>query len=182
MKFLKKSFDLTQELFVKDVMNLSENWSEIRTHFNKSFSSNFHVAVGSIDGDGFPTVTPIGSLFLNGNQTGFYFEKFPTRLPKYAGINQKICALAVNSGTRLWLRSLLRGKFNQYPGIKLYGELGQQRDATEIEVNRLKKRMRATRGLKGHTYLWGDMQKVREVHFVKAEMVNLGRMTEGLIQ
>ena len=55
------------------MIDLKENWTAIRTHFNKSVSSSLHVSIGSVNKDGQPTVTPIGSLFLNKGQKGFYF-------------------------------------------------------------------------------------------------------------
>ena len=105
-------------------MDLKLNWDKIRKHFNRSFSSNFHVSIASIGADDTPTVTPIGSLFLNNDQTGFYFEKYPSKLQTYSGINKKICVLAVNSNTWFWIKSLFIGRFNKYPAIKLYGVLG----------------------------------------------------------
>lgn len=161
-------------------MNISVNWKEIRTHFNKSFRSNFHVSIASVDAESNPTVTPIGSLFLNKNHSGFYFEKYPNKLPKNAKENNKICALAVNSNTWFWLKSLFRGKFRSYPAIKLYGELGQKRKATDIEISRLNRRMKATKGMKGNNYLWGDMEIVRDITFTKAEKINFGKMTQDL--
>lgn len=65
-------------------MDIKLNWLEIKKHFNKSFRTNFHVSIASVDKENSPTVTPIGSLFLNNNQTGYYFEKFPTKLPETA--------------------------------------------------------------------------------------------------
>ena len=61
-------------------MDIQENWTAIRKHFNTSFRSNFHVSIASVDDQNLPTVTPIGSLFLNRGQNGFYFEKFPKHL------------------------------------------------------------------------------------------------------
>ena len=161
-------------------MELITNWSKIRQHFNRSFRSNSHVTIASVDSENNPTLTPIGSLFLNADQTGFYFEKYPTKLSKYARINSKICVLAVNSNKWFWTKSLFRGKFINYPAIKLYGKLGQKREATEIEISRLNKRMRATKAMKGNKYLWGDMHFVREMTFTKAEKINLGEMTKDL--
>ena len=161
-------------------MDIKTNWNKIRLHFSKSFRSNFHVSIASVDSENNPTVTPIGSLFLNKNLTGFYFEKYPSKLPVYAKINRKICVLAVNSSTWFWIKSLIRGKFKNYPAIKLYGELGQKREATKIEITRLNKRMVTTGGMKGNTYLWGDMKLVREITFTKAEKINLGEMTKDL--
>lgn len=161
-------------------MDIISNWKEIKLHFNKSFRSNFHVSIATVASDNMPTVTPIGSLFLNGDQTGFYFEKYPVRLPKYSKINKNICILAVNSNSWFWLNSLFKGKFNSYPGIKLYGKLGGLRKATDIEIKRLNRRMKMTKGMKGHKYLWGSMTMVRELTFTKAENINLGEMTKRL--
>jgi hypothetical protein len=161
-------------------MDLQTNWLEIRNHFNKSFRTNFHVSIASVDNENNPTVTPIGSLFLNSNQTGFYFEKFPTKLPKNSEQNKNICVLGVNSNALFWLTSLFKGRFSSYPAIKLYGKLGDRRKATEIEIQRLNTRMNATKWLKGNEYLWGRMEHVRDITFTKAEKVNLGTMTENL--
>ncbi len=161
-------------------MDIKTDWSTIRLHFNKSFRSNFHVSIGSVNSENKPTVTPIGSLFLNDNQTGFYFEKFPSKLPIHVKTNRNICALGVNSGRFFWLKSLFKGKFVNYPAIKLYGELGERREATPKETNRLNRRMKATKALKGNKYLWGKMEFVREISFIKAEKVNLGKMTNEL--
>jgi hypothetical protein len=161
-------------------MDIKKDWKKIREHFNKSFRSNFYISVASVDAENNPTVTPIGSLFLNDDQTGFYFEKYPTKLPIHATTNRNICALAVNSGALFWLRSLFKGKFKNYPAIKLYGELGDKRKVSDIESNRLKRRMRITNGLKGNKYLWGEMEFVRDIKFIKAEKINLGEMTKDL--
>ncbi len=161
-------------------MDLSSNWDKIRLHFNKSFRSNFHVSIASVTSDNIPTVTPIGSLFLNNDQTGFYFEKYPTKLPMYSKINKKICILAVNSNRWFWINSLFKGRFSSYPGIKLYGKLGERRKAKEIDIKRLNRRMKMTKGMKGHKYLWGSMTMVREIEFTKAEQINLEKMTDKI--
>ncbi|WP_027067399.1 MULTISPECIES: hypothetical protein [Maribacter] len=161
-------------------MNITLDWRKIRTHFNKSFSSNFHISIASVDSDNNPTVTPIGSLFLNDDQTGFYFEKFPKKLPLHATTNKNVCLLGVNSSRVFWLRALFKERFSDHPAIKLYGELDERRLATEQETKRLNRRMRMTKGLKGNTYLWGKMEYVRDIKFTKAEKINLGKMTASL--
>ncbi|MBI3221187.1 MAG: hypothetical protein HYZ44_16885 [Bacteroidetes bacterium] len=161
-------------------MDIQKNWIEIRKHFNKCFRTNFHVSIASVDKDNNPTVTPIGSLFLNSNLTGFYFEKFPTKLPENSKDHKNVCILVVNSSTIFWLAALFKGKFESYPAIKLYGQLGDRRKATDIEVKRLNSRMKITKWLKGNDYLWGNMETVREITFTKAEKINLGKMTEAL--
>lgn len=161
-------------------MDIIKNWQAIKNHYNKSFSSNLHVAIASVDMENNPTVTPIGTLFLNGDQTGFYFEKFPTKLPENVNHNKNICVLGVNSSKWFWLKSLYKLKFNHYPALKLYGALGKKREATEIEISRLNRRMKMTSLLKGNTYLWGDMEYVREISFTQVEKVNIGKMTSHL--
>ena len=161
-------------------MDIIENWQKIRDHFNKSFRSNFHVSIASVDIEGNPTATPIGSFFLNDDQTGFYFEKYPQSLPIHAEYNNRICVLAVNSGIWFWLKSLYSEGFKNYPAIKLYGELSEKRKATKIEINRLNRRMNSTKWTKGNKYLWGDMETVRDIVFTRAEKVNIGKMTNKL--
>jgi len=161
-------------------MNIKTDWKIIRHHFNKSFSSNLHISIASVDSTNNPTVTPIGSLFLNDNQTGFYFEKFPSKLPEHAKVNPKVCLLGVNSGRLFWIKALFREKFYDYPAIKLYGELGERRKATEKEISLLNRRMKIAKGLKGNKYLWGKMEFVRVILFTRAEKINLGKMTNEL--
>ncbi|MBJ2173294.1 hypothetical protein JBL43_03545 [Aureibaculum sp. A20] len=161
-------------------MDITNNWKAIRSHFNNSFKSNLHVSIASVDTKNNPTVTPVGTLFLNGDQTGFYFEKYISKLPENAKSNNNICVLAVNSNKWFWLKSLYNLKFNTYPALKLYGKLGIKREASEIEISRLKKRMKSTNTLKGNKYLWGDMVHVREVYFTNVEKINIGKMTSHL--
>jgi hypothetical protein len=161
-------------------INIEENWSKIKNHFRKCTNANMHVAISSVNEKNIPTITPIGSLFLNDDQTGFYFEKFATKLRKNSKTNRNICLLAVNSNKWFWLRSLLTGKFSEYPAVRLYGELGEKRDASPNEFRAFQRRVRSTRRLKGHQYLWKDMCQVREITFTKAEKINLGNMTKKL--
>ena len=161
-------------------MDILTDWKIIRSHFNKSFSSNFYISIASVDSENNPTVTPIGSLFLNDNQTGFYFEKFPSKLPEHAKNNPKVCLLGVNSGRIFWIKSLFKGRFTDFPAMKLYGELGERRKATKGEIKRLNRRMNITKGFKGNTYLWKKMEFVREIKFTKSEKINLGKMTTEL--
>ena len=161
-------------------MDIVADWKEIRKHFNKSFSNNFHFSIASVDADNRPTVTPIGSLFLNKDQSGFYFEKYPSKLPLHSETNKHICVLAVKSGTCFWLKALFRNRFYTHPAIKLYGTMGEKRKATSLEIKRLNRRMKVTRYLKGNAYLWGSMEYVRDITFTSAEKINLGEMTGHL--
>ncbi|MDD7913433.1 hypothetical protein [Polaribacter ponticola] len=161
-------------------INLEENWQKIRRHFSKSFGANMHVSIASVNEENQPTVTPIGSLFLNDDLTGFYFEKFATKLNVNSKVNKNICVLAVNSSKLLWFKSLFKMNFSEYPAIKLYGELGVKREATKKESRVFQRRIRQTKMLKGSKYLWQDMSLVREIKFTKGEKINLGKMTKEL--
>jgi len=169
------------KVFKNRIMDIKTNWQLIRKHFNKSFKTSLSVSIATVDKDNKPTVTPIGTVFLNKDQTGFYFEKFPEKIPENIKTNKSICVLAVNSSKWFWIKALYKLRFNDYPAIRLYGELGEKRKATEIEISRLNRRMRTTKGLKGNTYLWGKMDFVREIKFTKAEGVNIGKMTSELL-
>lgn len=161
-------------------IDIQKDWKKIKDHFRKCIRNNMHIVIGSVDADHNPTVIPIGSLFLNDDQTGFYFEKFATKLNKNSEHNKNICILAVNSNKWFWMRSLYKGKFSDYPGVKLYGELGEKRDATSKEFRAFQRRVRKTKRLKGYHYLWKDMAQIREIKFTKAEKINLGTMTKEL--
>lgn len=162
-------------------MDIKENWQLIKEHFNVSFKTSLCVSMASVDKDNEPTVTPIGTVFLNKDQTGFYFEKFPKKIPINVKTNKNICVLAVNSSKWFWIKALYKSKFNTYPAIRLYGELGEKRKATDIEISRMNRRMRTTKGLKGNMYIWGKMEFVREIKFIKAEGINIGKMTNELL-
>ena len=159
-------------------MDIIEHWKDIREHINKSVRSSLHVSIASVNIEGNPTVTPIGSLFLNRHQKGFYFERYTSNLPLNGRHNKNICVLAVNSNLGFWISSLINSKFKKHPAIKLYGVLGERRKASEIELSRLKKRTRFFKiSKKGYKDLWGDMNYVRDITFTKAEKMKLGNLT-----
>ncbi|WP_074407622.1 MULTISPECIES: pyridoxamine 5'-phosphate oxidase family protein [Aquimarina] len=161
-------------------MDSIANWKFIRKHFNVTYKTSLSVAIASVDNDNKPTVTPIGTFFLNKDQTGFYFEKFPKKIPHNVKTNKNVCVLGVNSSKWFWIKALYKLKFDSYPAIRLYGMLGEKRKATDIEISRLNRRMKTTKGLKGNAYLWGNMEYVRDIKFTTAEGVNIGKMTEVL--
>jgi len=76
--------------------------------------------------------------------------------------NPKVCLSGLYSGRLFWIKALFQEKFSDYPAIKLYGELDERREATEAEIERLKRRMKITNV------------------FGKAEKVDLGKMTDHL--
>ncbi len=163
-------------------MDLHNNWHEVKNHFRESFKSSFHFAIATVNENGEPHVTPIGSLILGKPGVGFYFEKFPKNLPRNLGINNQVCILAVNSARWFWMKSLISGRFSYPPAVRLHGVAGELREATERETELWQKRVKSVSFSKGHALLWRDMSMVREIRFTRMEPVQLGKMTHGLWQ
>ncbi len=160
-------------------MEIEADWQAIKKLFRHSFTSSFHYAISSVTEDGEPHVTPIGSLILGAPGYGFYFEEFPSQLPRNLEANQQVCVLAVNSSRWFWLRSLIRGKFEVPPGIRLSGKAGKTREATDEEVSLWQKRVRSVRFTKGHALMWRNMRTVRDIEFTRIEPIDIGRMTNN---
>ena len=70
--------------------------------------------------------------------------------------------------------------FTTPPGVRLFGTVGEQRDATPAEVERLAASIRTTRGLKGHELLWGSLRRVRDMRFTAFAPVEYPVMCDGL--
>jgi hypothetical protein len=155
----------------------AENWPTIRRNFRHGFATSLHVAIATVDADGQPNATPIGSFFLNRDGfTGFYFEIFTKNIPANAKANPKVCIMAVNSGRWYWLKSLLFGKFETPPMTKIYGTLGERRAPTAAEIERGNRRLGLMKILPGGKKLFGNMAFVREIKFDEFEVAKLGSM------
>ncbi len=59
-------------------MDMKKNWLIIR----EIFRGTFNMVIASINEDGSPHISPIGSIHLRNDCTGYYLERFPVRLPK----------------------------------------------------------------------------------------------------
>lgn len=161
-------------------MKLNENWPAIKRVFDQAFRSSFHYAIATINEDGEPHVTPIGSLFLCDPGRGFYFEEFTQQLPCNFQYNKQVSVLAVNSSRWFWLKSLFLGKFLSPPAIRLYGTAGEVRAATSEEIKLWQHRVKQARYSKGYALLWANMKMVRDINFSRVEPVHLGKMTRDV--
>jgi hypothetical protein len=74
-----------------------------------------HCSIATVDAQLQPTITPIGTLFLRENQTGFFFETYAESFKEHLPQNNKACIQAVNSSRLFWLKSLFKGKFRIIP-------------------------------------------------------------------
>ncbi|WP_328290549.1 pyridoxamine 5'-phosphate oxidase family protein [Nocardia aurantiaca] len=59
-------------------MTLEQNWDRIRDTVSRAG----HCAIASVDRDGSPHVTPIGTFFLRDDATGFYFDQYTEALAR----------------------------------------------------------------------------------------------------
>ncbi len=162
---------------------LDEQWHTAWALVKRSFRSSLHYAFASVNADGTPHVTPIGSLLLKEDAPdGLYFELFTRQLPHNLEQQPQVCILAVNSSKWFWLRALVLGRFPSPPAVRLRGTVGERRQATQAEIALFRKRVGWSRWLKGHQLLWGNLHfvRVREIHFDSIEPVRLGAMTRGL--
>lgn len=161
-------------------MKIENHWDTIRQIVQEAFKTSQHYAFATANEDGTPHITPIGSLILRGNKTGFFFEEFPDKMRKNFKNNKRVCVLAINAGKFYWLKSLLKGRFAHPPGVRLMGTVGERRKATEEEIAAWQKRVRFAKGLRGYSLLWKNMNWVRDIHFDGFEPVHVGKMTAGL--
>jgi len=90
-------------------MEIETHWNIVKKIFKQSFSSSFHFSIATVDENGKPHVTPIGSLILGNPGQAIYFEEFPSKLPINLKTNKHVSILAVNSSKWFWLKSLIKG-------------------------------------------------------------------------
>lgn len=163
------------------MLDIVTAWPTIYALARQTFPSSLHFAFATVNADGTPHVTPIGSLMLcPGEPKGIYFEIFTTHMPRNLAAQQRICVLAVHNSRWFWLTSLLRGRFSTPPAVRLLGTVGPRREASTVELARWQRRIAHLGWLKGSRILWGQLRFVREIAFDTYEPVWLGAMTHGL--
>ncbi len=141
------------------------------------FSQALFCSVATVNAEGQPHVSPIGSVVLKDKSTGWFFQKFTKGIPANADHCDYASIMAVNAGRWYWLRALLRGQFNAPPAMRLVVKLGQLRAATDAEALKFKRRVSVFRHTKGHAMMRRDMAKIREFEIVDYKPVYIGQMT-----
>jgi len=162
-------------------MELGEKqWDQIRKIFQQAFNSSFHFAIATVNKDGSPHVTPIGSLILQDDLKGFYFEEYVSNLSQNLQYNKRVCVMAVNTGKWAMLKSFFLGKFLAPLGVRLMGTVTERREATPREIELFHKRVKNYRMFKGYKRLWSRLKYVREIHFDAYEPVRIGALTRHI--
>ncbi len=144
-------------------MDVLPHWNTICDVVERTLKTTGFCAMTTVNPDGSPHVTPIGSLFLHAPGQAYYFEKFPKVMRRNLERDQRICVLAVRRGFWSFMASLFRGRFDTAPGVRLMGRAGEPRPATEEEERRWRERIKGLRWLKGYDLLWGEMAHVRDI-------------------
>ncbi|OGP67230.1 MAG: hypothetical protein A2031_06790 [Deltaproteobacteria bacterium RBG_19FT_COMBO_43_11] len=161
-------------------MEIGKHWKTIRAIFEEAYKSCSHFAVATVNEDGSPHITPIGALILRDNQTGFYFEENPKKMPCNLKKNPRICVMAVNADKLFWGKALVEGKFMTPPAVRLSGTAGELRKATADEVAAWQEKIAIAKGTKGYKLLWENFGQVRDITFDSFEPVELGEMTRDI--
>lgn len=142
------------------------------------FSQAMYCAVATVNQEGLPHVTPIGSVVLNNSRSGWFFQKFTKNIPLNADHCEFATIMAVNSGRWFWLKSLLKGQFKKPPAMRILVKLGDVRPAKEVEATKFKNRVKLFRRTKGYDMMWKDMSHIREFEIIEYKPVFIGQMTQ----
>lgn len=161
-------------------MEIGKHWKTIQTLFEEGYKSCLHFAVATVNEDGSPHVTPIGALILRDDQTGFYFEENPVRMPRNLMVNPRVCILALNADKLFWGNALINGEFSTPPAVRLSGIAGKLRQATTDEIALWQEKIALAKGTKGYQLLWHSFSHVRDIAFDAFEPVDVGAMTGEL--
>ena len=156
------------------------HWQIIRELFKSTFNTTGHFSLATVNQDGLPHVTPIGSIVLRDDKTGFYCEGFSRNIPLNLQTNPRVCIMAVNAGKFFWLKSIFRGRFDTPPGVRLMGRAGEKRKGIDWELAQWQKRVKIFKKFKGYDLLWKDLTDVRDIYFDAFEPVQAGVMTRHL--
>lgn len=163
-------------------MRIEDHWADIQRVVARGQRSTLHCSIASVGPGGIPNVTPIGTVFLRSDCTGYYFDHYTSALASNVEANPNVCLMAVDSSRWFWFQSFLRGRFAAPPGVRLYGRASHLRPATPGEVGLIEGRVRPTRWLKGSRLLWSGFSHVRDIVFTSFRPVSYPRMMEHLWQ
>lgn len=151
-----------------------DNWRAIVRYFGDYKVTSM---IGSVNRAGQANVTPIGSLLLKDDHSGYYFDLFTKELSDNLDQNHNVCVLLVNTGKLFWFKSLIANNYKAPPGIKLIGTAGKKRKASSEEIESFRKKTRPLNMLKGYKTIFGNLSYVRDIKFTDYFRINTGKMT-----
>jgi hypothetical protein len=160
-----------------------QQWSNILKIFGNCTNATASPALpycvfSTVNEDGSPRVAPYTSLILGKNGQGFYFDELSHHTSSNLERDRRICVLIVKNKKWFWIKTVLFGRFDHPPGIRLIGKVGKKREATEQEINAFKKPLSPLKFFKGYEPVWGFMKHGREICFDAFETVKCRTLTE----
>ena len=151
------------------------------TQFKKKikplFAQSSFCSIATVNDEGFAHITPIGSIILKSKSKGIFFEKFTKNIPANINKNKMATIMCVNDGKWYWLKSLIKGKFNTPPAIRLVVKFGELRKEQKDEGNIFKRKVSIFKHTKGYKLLWSEMSHVREFEILDYKPVFISKMT-----
>ena len=161
-------------------MILEKDWKNIQHVFSSAQKSSLHASIATVDSLGQPSITPIGTIFFNDDQTAYFFDTYTDKLSENLFKNSKACIQAINTNKWFWLSSFIKGHFDQYFGVRLYVEIGDLRPATEQEKLAVAHRTKPLQWTKGSQLIWSEFTQVRNVKINTFRWVKYPKMMEHL--
>lgn len=157
-------------------------WQTVRRTVARGQSASFHCAIASTNPDGRAYVSPIGSVRLGEPGFGTYLEVFNAQLRANLDRDPRVTVMAVDSGLLTWARALIGGRFATPPGVRLLGEAGPARPATDAEKRAFDRSVRPALLTRGGNAMWGRLDEVmaRDLSFSDVVPVRIGSITTGL--
>ncbi|MFI7669323.1 pyridoxamine 5'-phosphate oxidase family protein [Nocardia sp. NPDC049526] len=77
-------------------MRLDDHWDQIREIVTRGRRSTGHFTIASVGPDSMPNATPVGTVFLRDDCTGFYFDQYTSALAANLEVNPWVCLMAVD--------------------------------------------------------------------------------------
>lgn len=162
-------------------MDLEKHWPHIMKLTDRAFPKYIFA---SINADGSPHVTPMGSFILRDDCTGFYFEQYSQQLRGNLDRDNRISVLVLDFHLLSWIIPLIKGSFSMPNAVRLNGTAGPRRQATMAETDAFKQdkwpvNIARILNLRGYRSLWKPLNTVRDIQFHSFEPVELGQMGRG---
>lgn len=156
------------------VAALRERWADIRALRERALFA----AIATVDEDGLPHVTPVGSVFLHPHEPrGYYHPLMVKALRRNLRERRRFSLLFVDPAARTWLPALVKGRFDRLVAARLTGYAdGAPRRATDAEVARWRKLVRPLRWTRGHDLMWSKVALTQELVFEGYRPVSFGPM------
>lgn len=89
-------------------MNIKDDWQKVKSVLEQGQASSIYCSIATVNPDSTPHITPVGTVFLRDDQTGYFFDHYAEALGKNIDQNPDVCVMAVNAGRLFWFKSLLK--------------------------------------------------------------------------